>query len=168
MRFPEQYLPNALKEAYVAHDLEDWPRCKSALDVFFEWMSDEDIQYYDLSLWNYRHLMRWFCMLSMTRLCDEPEGTTARIFAGMVNEQIVNRMPEHLKPKLWDCVENVYPELAALFEVSKTVTGEGAKCVDVSIVAEHLEMSEEKVIKVFEGSEPGKYLVTKDQTYTIQ
>ena len=77
-------------------------------------------------------------------------------------------MPEHLKPKLWDCVENVYPELAALFEVSRTVAGDGAKCVDLSIVAENLEMTEDQIVKAFEGSEPGKYLVTKDQTYTIQ
>jgi hypothetical protein len=114
---PEEY--NALKKAYIAEAREEWPKCKSALEVFFEWMGSEDILNYDLSVWDYHHLLRWFNMLSMTGLCDEPEGTTARIFAGMVNEQIVNRMPKYLKPKLWDCVENVYPELAALFEVSK-------------------------------------------------
>jgi hypothetical protein len=128
---PEEY--NALKEAYVAEAREEWPKCKSALEVFFEWMGDEDIIKYELSLWDYHHLLRWFNMLSMTGLCNEPEGTTARTFTCMVNEQIVNRMPEHLKPKLWDCVENVYPELAALFEVSKEVAHMETKVTSIQI-----------------------------------
>ncbi len=123
----------ALKEAYIAESNEDWPSCRSALEVIFEWMGDEDILNYDLRVWDYHHLLRWFNMLSMTGLCNEPEGTTARTFTCMVNEQIVNRMPEHLKPKLWDCVENVYPELAALFEVSKEVAHMETKVTSIQI-----------------------------------
>ena len=157
-------LPNedkALKEAYVAHDLEDWCLCKSALDVFFEWMTDDDILFYDLSLWNYRHLMRWFCMLSMTRLCDEPEGTTARIFACMVNEQIINRLPKYLKSKRWGGIQQFLPEIAELFDNSKVMIEDGLKSVDLSTVAKKLEMTAEEVVKLVEGLKQGENLVTR-------
>ena len=159
---PEEY--EALKEAYIVEAKEDWVACKSALEVFFEWMTDEDIQYYDLSLWNYRHLMRWFCMLSMTGLCDEPEGTTARIFACMVNEQIINRLPKYLKSKRWGGIQQFLPEIAELFDNSKVMIEDGLKSVDLSTVAKKLEMTAEEVVKLVEGLKQGENLVTRVQS----
>ena len=160
---PEEH--NALKEAYIAESNEDWPCCKSALEVFFEWMGDEDLLYYDLSIWDYQNLLRWFNMLTMTGLCDEPEGTTARIFACMVNEQIINRLPKYLKSKLWGGIQQFLPEIADLFDNSKIMIEDGLKSVDLSTVAKKLEMTAEEVVKLVEGLKQGENLIGFNRHY---
>lgn len=65
-------------------------------------------------------------------------------------------------------MQQFLPELAALFDNSSTVTEDGMKCVDLSEVAKALEMSEHNVIKTFEGSKPGEYLISKDKVIEIQ
>jgi len=166
--FPEEY--KALKAAYMAKANEDWPACKSALKVFLEWMdAGEDILKYDLSLWSYQHLLRWFSMLTMTELDhDAPEGSTIYTFSCMINEQVISRMPKHLKAKLWEGVQEFLPELAALFGKSNTVNEDAMKCVDLSEVAKALEMSEGDVLKTFEGFKHGEYLISKDKVIEIQ
>jgi len=165
--FPEEY--QALKEAYMAEANQDWPACKSALEVFFEWMADEDLLKYDLSLWDYQHILRWFSMLSMTELCeDETEDSIIYAFSCVIDDQFITRLPKHIKPKLREGVQKFLPELAVLFDNSSMVTEDGLKCVDLSEVAKALEMSENDVLKAFEGSEPGEYLISKDKVIEIQ
>ena len=164
--FSEQ--EDALKKAYIAHEKDDWTKCKKALEIFFEWTGEEEILLFDLSFWSFQHIMKWFNMLVNTELSNSPTGSPARIVSRKINEQVVQRMPEHLQSKLWDKLREIYPDLVALFENSKTITEDGKPCVDISEVARHLEISEEEILHLFEGADPGKYMVTKDKVYTLQ
>lgn len=92
--FPEQV--NALKEAFEACDDEDWVRCRSVLEVFFEYEKPENIRQLDPSNWDYRHIVRWFEMFTQTKLCDEPEDTPVWIFSDMINDQVILKIPKEL------------------------------------------------------------------------
>ena len=52
-----------LKEAFEACDREDWTRCRSALEVFFEWGANHDLTTLDLYAWDYQHIIRWWLTL---------------------------------------------------------------------------------------------------------
>jgi len=75
---PEQLI--AIQDAYEACDLQDWERCRFALEIFFQYESPENGHMLDISNWSSKHIRRWQTMLWATNLKDEPEGSPARVF----------------------------------------------------------------------------------------
>jgi hypothetical protein len=165
--FPEQY--EALEAAYEADDAQDWVKCRSALEVFFEYEIADEFEMLTPGNWNYRHLMRWFEMFVQTRLCDEPEDEPARIFYLMITKKVMVEMSPELKPAIDNIFNGMFPEVAALFDNSTSYAEDGQKCIKISDAAEALGMSEEEIIESFDATmEPDKFLVPEDKTHTLQ
>jgi hypothetical protein len=83
---PEQL--EAIKIAYEAYDLQDWERCRFALETFFQYENPENAFGVNLSGWNSKHTARWLTMLSATNLNEEPEGSPARIFFNRLSKKM--------------------------------------------------------------------------------
>jgi hypothetical protein len=88
--WPEEM--KALKEAFEAHDANDWDKCRSALLVYLEYVY-EDILIFDISKWNLKHIFRWQNMLEATDLGNESECELYHKFLLMVQDQILNLIP---------------------------------------------------------------------------
>jgi hypothetical protein len=88
--WPEEM--KALKEAFEAHDADDWDKCRSALLVYLEYVY-EDILIFDISKWNDKHIFRWQNMLGATDLGNESECELYHKFLLMVQDQILNLIP---------------------------------------------------------------------------
>ncbi|UCE56107.1 MAG: hypothetical protein JSV31_11880, partial [Desulfobacterales bacterium] len=88
--WPEEL--KALKEAFGAHDSENWSKCRSALLVYLEYVYD-DILLFDITRWNHRHIFRWQKMLEATKLRYESEDGLFLIFSQRLEDQILNRIP---------------------------------------------------------------------------
>ena len=164
--FPEQF--EALKEAFDAYTLKDWVRCRSALEVFFEYEKPEDICQLDPSDWDYHNILRWFEMLYETNLSDDPDGSPARIFSEMINDAFILKMPPEFKPKLKEGLKKFFPELNDLLENSTTYSEDGLKCIKISEVAENLGVSEEEIIQVLDEAETGEFILTEDKIHKLQ
>ena len=92
--WPEEL--KSLKEAFGAHDTEDWEKCRSALLVYLEYVYD-DILLFDLTKWNHRHIFRWQKMLEATKLGYESESEHFPKFLEMIRDQILNRIPPNFR-----------------------------------------------------------------------
>ena len=88
--WPEEM--KALKEAFEAHDANDWDRCRSALLVYLEYVY-EDILIFDISKWNLKHIFRWENMLETTELGKESESEIYPNFLSLILDEILRRIP---------------------------------------------------------------------------
>jgi len=105
----------ALKDAFGAHDSEDWTKCRSALLVYIEYMSDSFLLF-DLSKWNLRHLFRWLKMLEVTGLRNESEDDLFFIFHQRLEDQILNRIPAKFRLAYKDYPEQLSPGFIRMLE----------------------------------------------------
>jgi len=83
-----------LKEAFEAHDVKDWGRCRDALACFFDYEFSDDIWWIAHRApvyWNYRHFTRWLTMLQETKLCEESEDSPARVTFHRLMEHVEER-----------------------------------------------------------------------------
>jgi pentatricopeptide repeat protein len=168
---PSNYaeIRETLEKAFEACDREDWTRCRSALEVFFEWEANQDLTTLDLYAWDYQHIIRWWVMLYETNICDEkPDGSPAQIFSDKINYQFFLRMPQHAKPKLEEGLKKFFPKAYNLLKNSTTYTEDGQKCLTITEAEEALGMPEGELSDALIDKEIGEYFLTEDQTYTLQ
>ena len=104
--WPEEM--KALKEAFEAHDANDWDKCRSALLVYLEYVN-EDILIFDISKWNHKHIFRWQNMLEATELRNESECELYHKFLLMVQDQILNLIPPKFRLAYKDFLKNLSP-----------------------------------------------------------
>ena len=93
--WPEQL--KCLKEAFEAHEVKDWGRCRDALTCFFDYELSDDIwwiAYRAPVYWRFRHFTNWLTMLQETKLFEEPEDSPARVF--------YRRLMEHLEEQTFE------------------------------------------------------------------
>jgi len=95
IRYAESYdyelLPQqleAIKDAFEACDLQDWERCRFALEIFFQYESPENGHMIDISNWSSKHIRRWQTMLWATNLKDKPEGSPARVLFEKISKKM--------------------------------------------------------------------------------
>jgi hypothetical protein len=119
----------ALKEAFEAHDSNDWERCRDALRVFFEYESPDEIGFFDSCEWNHRHVFRWQNMLVNTKLGYESDDEPSRIFYQMIKEQIYIRIPPALRSVFKDHLKNLSPDIIRWLENSNILTVDNRNCV---------------------------------------
>jgi hypothetical protein len=167
---PSNYaeIRETLEKAFQACDHEDWISCRSALEVFFEWQTNQDLTHLDLSAWDYQHICRWCEMLFKTDLYDEPDGSPARTFYLLSFEQLIERMPEHAKSKLEEGLKKFFPKVYYMLKNSKIYTEDGKKCLTIAEAAEAFGMSEDEITDALSDNDNGKFLLTEDETYTLQ
>ena len=111
MHYPET---EAFKEAIFASCAQDWQSCRPWLETYFSYHSPEMIRKFDISKWDYRHILKWFQMLINTDLYKEPDGTTAHVFFLMILEEGTIVRPSELKTKFEKEVKQSCPELDGL------------------------------------------------------
>ena len=168
---PSNYaeIRETLEKAFEACDREDWISCRSALEVFFEWEANQDLSYLDISTWNYQHILRWWVMLFKTDLWkDKSVGSPVQILSNKIDHQFFSRMPEHAKPKLEEGLKKFFPKLYSLQKKSTTYTEDGQKCLTIAEAAETFGMSEDEITDALSDKDSGKFLLTEDETYTLQ
>ena len=93
MSYDYELLPQqleAIKFAFEAFDLQDWGRCRFALETFFEYEYPEAVNQLDPSSWSNKHIMRWLTMLCASNLDREPENSPARNFFDKLSERMEN------------------------------------------------------------------------------
>ena len=98
----------SLKEAFGAHDTEDWEKCRSALLVYLEYVYD-DLLLFDLTKWNHRHLFRWQKMLEATKLGYESEEELYLVFHHRIEEEILHRIPPNFRLAYKDYLKDLSP-----------------------------------------------------------
>ena len=98
----------SLKEAYEAHDSNDWNKCRSALEEFLEY-AYKDIFFFDLSNWSLRHIFRWQKMLAKIELENESDGKLYSEFARIIRKQLLDRIPSRLRLAYKDNLHNLTP-----------------------------------------------------------
>ena len=104
--WPEEL--KSLKEAFGAHDTEDWEKCRSALLVYLEYVYD-DLLLFDLTQWNHRHIFRWQKMFEATKLGYESESEHFPEFLQMIRDQILNRIPPNFRLGYKDYLKDLSP-----------------------------------------------------------
>ena len=164
--YPEQY--EALKEAYKASDQGDWICCGSALEVFFDSLAIEDLTGWDVSGWNYNHIIRWYDMTNQTNLCEAQEGSSAWLFSKKISAQFFLKMPPSLIGKMREGLKNLFPEAHSLPEDSTIYSEDGQKCVTMAEAAKTIGMSENELTDALTEMGFGEYVIPEDQTHTMQ
>ena len=164
--YPEQY--EALKEAYKASDQEDWIKCGSALEVFFDPLAIEDIVGWNVSGWNYEHIIRWYDMIHRTKLCEAQKGLPAWLFSEKISAQFFLKMPLSLMGKMREGLKKFFPEAHSLLEDSTIYSEDGQKCVTMAEAAKTVGMSENELTDALTEMGFGEYVIPEDQTHTMQ
>jgi hypothetical protein len=111
--WPEEL--KALKDAFEAHDSDDWEKCRSALLVYLEYVYDS-ILFFDLSKWNLRHVFRWHKMLEVTKLAYESEDDLFFIFNQQLEYQILNRIPPKFRLAYKDYLKDLSPRFIEMLQ----------------------------------------------------
>jgi nicotinamide riboside kinase len=167
---PSNYaeIRETLEKAFQACDREEWINSRSALEVFFEWEENQDLTTLDLYAWDYQHILRWWVMFYKTNICDDkPKGSPAQIFSDEISYQFFLRMPQHAKPKLEEGLKKFFPKDHSLLNNSTTYTEDGQKCLTIAEASEAFGMSEDEITDALSDKD-GKFLLTEDETYTLQ
>ena len=111
--WPEEL--KSLKEAFGAHDTEDWEKCRLALLVYLEYVYD-DLLLFDLTKWNHRHIFRWQKMLEATKLGYESESEHFPEFLQMIRDQILDRIPPLFRLGFKDYLKDLSPGLIEMLQ----------------------------------------------------
>ena len=105
----------ALKESFMACDAEDWPKCRSALDLYLD-CTWEYILEFDVSQWSNRHLFRWKKMLEATDLAYDTELDLYPTIYAMVKEEILIRIPLNFRLAYKDNLNDLSPGFIDLLQ----------------------------------------------------
>lgn len=111
--WPEEL--KALKEAFEAHDSDDYSKCRTALLVYLEYVYD-DILLFDLSKWNLKHIFRWKIMLEETELGHESEGEIYPNFYSMIQDEILHRIPSPFLLAYKDSIKDLSPAFIQMLQ----------------------------------------------------
>jgi len=124
-----------LKEAFKAHDSEDWPRCRSALLEYLEHVNDS-ILLFDLSGWKLRHIFKWQKMLDATKLGYESESEHFPKFLQMIRDQILDRIPPLFRLGFKDYLSDLSP---GLIEMHQSINNDRSKSDRINEIIDFME-----------------------------
>ena len=122
-----------LKDAFYAYEYSDWEKCKEHLILFFlYWSLDEEEWKLNSVGWNLDHLFRWKKMLEMTELDEEPKCLEAYVFYNMVKEEILNRIPLHVRCAWEILLDDLSPDLIRFIQNSAGETENSEKWIGIN------------------------------------
>jgi hypothetical protein len=164
--WPEQL--KLLKEAFESHDFNDWERCRVELEIFLGYEESGNIFLLDVSKWNYRHILRWFRMLTFTGLGDDIEEASVQMFSQRINYQVIKKMPQELKHKLENIFNTVFPEIDDMFNNSPAYSEDGQECIRICDAVNFFGVSGKEIIQALNEAESGEFLLTENQIHKLQ
>ena len=86
---------DAIKRIYQSHCfLIDDSELKPALDIFFSYLTKEDLFKLDLTIWSFSHLYAWFFILDEDLFDHKNNDKPAYIFAARVNGLLLTKLAQ--------------------------------------------------------------------------
>jgi len=137
----------ALKLAYKAYDLNAWLQCRFALEIFFDWETEEDIKTLDLSGLSLRNLIRWMKMLEKTNMACEPKWQASIALQNMIEEQIANSLPFSLELRkiIKNDLRKFSPEMILMLKNTEVDEEKRIFYLDLGYITEAYNLSEQEV-----------------------
>ena len=145
----------AIELAYKAYDLNAWLQCRFALEIFFNWETEEDIKTLDLSGLSLRNLIRWLKMLEKTNMAYEPEWQASITLQNMIEEQIASSLPFPLELRkiTKNYLRKFSPEMILLLKNAMVDEEKRIFYLDLGYITEAYNLSEQEVEELIEWSD---------------